>query len=1306
MRLKLFLILLLAASGFFGKAQEAYMNLIFSEIRMDRADHSYVELCNMGNKTVNLSEFELGHISPWEEAFFAGEEGFMRLPDHNLAPGESYVIANVSDWVKEMENVDDERWGPITKNDFWHLADLQIHRQEQGYENGDPTDSVSIGSRWVLECWNGDYAFYLRHHFAPGDSMVIDHVNGVFTEDDDNDGYGSRPDLFGASDVAGFTDATRLSTMVRKHSVTTGTGEDQDAWDRVRGIDITDSEWIPIPFQVTGGYEPGARVFWTVGNHQNTQLNAQTLKSNTIEIDWQNLVMNVQWGARNNDSIMNEFERLPGIAWHYHLSHNPIDSAFSSVRTGDSLTLYACGDQLVERKFALNLLPPVASECRVIPKNARGGGGGWYTPFVVTEHASGIDSILEVAAHTRVDTLLKYLEKPENATWQIVWVDGIERPDLSRGDVLKVRSADGTKTKDYFIYAEDYRPSHNADLSSITWPDVPDDAQYKAYWGWKGDTIPGFASSKPNYKVQIPADYPSVPAFVAKTADPDARVQTKRATSFGGTLEDRTIRYTVTAEDDSVQKVYSIELEKEKDWSNVQPYTPEPFFSEFVFRAGWAQSFIEICNPGNQELDLSEYLIAQTKDAAVTPAEVIEGFTNKAAGNRYEFYVPGRVWQDTTSWQIDPGYLEVDYSVDPIVQPGDVFVLGFALPWDKDATSHMWTDHGWNHEDEVDVNFRTGYNPWGIDFGDVPSDLGVYNNVAGGWPPNCSWILYKITNDSVLSGTKPLTDYNDVKVIDIMGRCAASGNLGVISSDGINYDQNFGMVRLPQIHKGDTIPGGSFYNASNPEEFPGEWFASNETYWTNQGYTDWLAKRFMIFHDVGAHNLNTITEFISTISSNSYVVSPGYSMNETVVGPEPGTTVADFLNNISKADPNQELTFKRGASVLTDASLLETGDLLTVVSADKQNTTQYAITVAFGMLADNAEITSSVYTVSINGNQGTISGFDAGILLGTVYNGLVFPSTASLITLYNADGSYAPFQQINFDTTYVQTIATDRIFIEVIAQNGTTKITYQLQPNASASDAYVLSNVYDIDQVAALIKLLPDGTNVPSFFGNLIPAPGATLMLKNKLGQERQAGTIYKDDQLVVTAQDGVTQKVYSLKLLSQTQKERRAFAYSQALSYTVNQTSRSIRVIGVGITVAQFSDSIFVSEGASFVVLNADRTPKTGNEIVTGDIVVVTSQDGTVTRTYSIFLSSAAYTVSKGNIRLYPNPTTGELTLQGVESGNTIHIFNAAGKRVVIMNAHSEFEKASLHNQPSGLFMVVIHDGTKVIERFKVIKR
>ncbi|MBN1927338.1 MAG: T9SS type A sorting domain-containing protein [Prolixibacteraceae bacterium] len=1302
MKFKILLIFLFVASAFWVKAQEAYMNLIISEIRMDRADHSYVEFCNMGNKTINLSEFEFGHISPWEEAFFPGEEGFMRLPDHELAPGETFVMANMGDWVKEMELVNDELWGPITKNDFWYLADLQIHREEQGYANGDPTDSVSIGYRYVLDCWNGDYAFYLRHHFAPGDSLVIDHVNGVFTEDDDEDGYGSRPDLYGASDVAGFPNATNSATLVRKHSVKTGTGEDQDAWDRVRGIDITDSEWIPIPFQIAGGFEPGTRVFWTVGNHGNYQLNASTLTSNTINIDWNNHTMDVQWGARNMDSIMNEFERVPGIAWHYHFSHNPIDSAFTSVRTGDSLTLYGCGDELEEIKFALNLIPPTASECRVIPKNAPDGNGGWYTPFVVTEHTSGIDSILEVGANTRVDTLLKYLEKPEKASWEIIWADGTERPDLIRGDILKVTAENGTNTKEYFIYTESYRPSHNADLSAITWPDIP--AKYKGFYGWNGDTIPGFADSKKNYKVQIPFDVPNIPAFVAKAENTDATIETKRATSLGGTIEDRTIRYTVTAEDDTTINIYSIELEKEKDFTNVQPYAPEPFFSELTFRAGWAQSFIEVCNPGNQELDLSEYLIAQTKDAALTPAEVIEGFIDKAAGNRFEFYVPGRIWQDTTSWQIDPGYLEVDYSVDPIVAPGDVFVIGFALPWDKDATSHMWTDHGWDIDVECNVNFRTGYNPWGIDFGDVPSDLGVYNNVAGGWPPNCSWILYKITNDSVLNGKKPLTSANDVEVIDIVGRCEASGNFNSIASDGANYDQNFGMVRLPKIHTGNTEPGGSYYNADNPEAYPGEWFVTNEAYWTNQGYTDWLEKRFMIFHDIGAHSLNTITEFISTISSNSYVISEGYSMAETIVGPEPGTTVAQFLENISKADEAQTLTFKHGATELGEAALLETGDELTVVSANGQNTTKYIITVAFGMLADNAVITSNVYDIDINGDQGTISGFEAGTLLSDVYSGLIFPETASLITVFNADGSYTPLQQLNFDTLLVPTIATDRVFIEVIAQNGTTKITYQLQPNSSPSDAYVLSNVYDIDQAIALIKLLPDGTNVPSFFGNLIPAPGASLKLENKMGQTREMGTIYKDDQLVVTALDGVTQKTYSLKLLSQTQQERRAFVYSDALTYTVTQSSRSIRINAEtdNITMAEVMDSIFVSEGATFEIIDIDAD----GTVNTGDIVRVTSQDGTVTRDYTIFIASAAYTISHGNIKLYPNPTSGEMNIRGVEEGNTIHVFNSAGKRIVIMKAGYGIQNISIQNQPPGLYMVIIENGSNIIDRFKVVKR
>jgi hypothetical protein len=38
---------------------------------------------------------------------------------------------------------------------------------------------------------------------------------------------------------------------------------------------------------------------------------------------------------------------------------------------------------------------------------------------------------------------MKYLEKPSNATWEFEFVDGVERPDLKDGDVLKVTSENG-----------------------------------------------------------------------------------------------------------------------------------------------------------------------------------------------------------------------------------------------------------------------------------------------------------------------------------------------------------------------------------------------------------------------------------------------------------------------------------------------------------------------------------------------------------------------------------------------------------------------------------------------------------------------------------------------------------------------------------------------------------------------------------------------------------------------------------------------------------------------------------------------
>lgn len=1274
MKFKL-LLLVLVLSSILLKAQEPYRNLIFSEVRIDQAHHAYLELCNMGDVSVDLAQFELGKISPWDDPYIAGDNSHLMLPSRMLNPGETYVVAIVREWANEEAKRDIEAGRSNTKADTWRLADLKLHAPES--PNNDPTDSITPGYG-LLDLWGGTYCLYIRHHYMEGDSIVTDAVNGVFTGDN-----GRRPDGYGPSDVAGVPDATVNSILVRKSGITTGNLD----WEQARGVDIDDSEWLPVPILNDGGWEMGRKEYWTVGNHGDYKLDESTLTSETIDIDWANMTLTCQWGARNQDSIMNEFNFAPGIAWKYQMSPEKLDSAYTSVRTGDSITLYACGNQLAIMKFAIVALEPTADEARVIPKNAN-NGGGWYTPFIVSEGLPGMDTISNVGFATRVDTLYKYLEKAPGASMEITWVDGTERPDLMDGDILKVTSESGSVTKEYYVKVTQYIPSHNANLSSITWPDIPE--FYKGIFGWKGDTIPNFSPTKFNYTVQVPYDVDGIPALIARPENTDTKIEVKRASSLFGSEEDKTIKFFTTAEDDTTLQTYSVKLEKEKDLSNVQPYEPEPFFSQWVFRADWRQFFLEICNPGNQDLDLSRYCIVRANMNPVEAISANSGVDNFA--NRYNRYVPGYVWQDEAQWLIQPSILEQDLGVDPIVKGGDVFVLAWAFPNYKDVPSRDYPGF-----DQIDVNFKNGYNPWGIEF---PEDeLATDFNICGGWY-NSSWYLYKIVNDSVLNGLKPLADPYDVEIIDVIGRCDGTSPGSI---DGVNFDQNSGMIRLPQYYKGNVEPGGSFGTGD-----PGtaEWLYTYANYWVQQGY-GWPENNSMNSDGIGSHEMVTITEFISTVASSAYTVSDGYSMDETIGGGvQQGITVAEFMANIIIADPAQVLTFTSNGTELNDGDVLTDGDLLTVVSANGDNTTRYTINVTVEGLDSNALLTSDVYTVEVlTDSTGTVSGFDAGTTLEEVYSNVTAPSNASLFGAFNSDGSYATFTAMRLDSTYYDVAANDQVYFEVIAQDGKTRMEYQLVPNSLESDAYVLSTIYAVDQDAALISLVPGATNVSAFLGNLIPAPGATLKLVNKIGQERTMGTIYEDDQVVVTAKDGATSKTYSIEFW-----RYYAIRYDANLFSDTWQISlQTLRIDGATplTTVEEFLADLRASMGATFELLDAD-----GNPISTGDMeddftVVVTSENGLVVKVYRVVLDHTGVEhINGSSIVVYPNPTSGLVNITGLEEGQTVSIYNTVGYKVMQFDAETSTLATSLDDHPSGMYFVVVNQGAQRVAQFKMIKK
>ncbi len=1079
-------------------------SLLITEARMDDAKMAYLEITNMGTENINLAAFELGNIRPWADPWNPEAGYAMMLPDVELTAGESYVIASAFDFMEEQYALDVAEfgysrnyWERQTKKEMWELADLQVHFQEI---NSDATDSVS-DNYLTMDVWAGRECWYLRHHISGSYSTVTDQVGGVF----DVAGRNS-PDGF--YDVAGVPGATGNTTLIRKFSVKEG----ELNFDATRGTDPASSSWMPVPF-LQGSFEPFRAVFWTVGNHGNYLLNDTTLVSDTVDIDWDNSILTVPWGVRNDDSIMYQFKRMPGLAWHYDYAPSHEDSAYVSVRTGDVLTVYACGNELNVIVFDIIVSEPAIDANIVIPKRERTDNGDYAIPppFKVSDRVPGMDTISNVPFATRRDTLLKYLEKAPNASWEFVWVDGTERTDLKDGDILRITAEDEISIKDYYIKVQAYFKNGNAHLSSITWPDIPD--AYRDLFGWIGDTVANFSSGSYDYKIRVPWDYEGIPALVAKTVDINATVAVDRATNLYGSVADRTVTFTVTAEDDTSTLVYRVQMDKDKNPANIQPWQGEPFISEFVFWDQWNNGFIEIANPGTEPLDLSDYMIfgafGYDTIGAITSYGTADGDTWL---NRYRKYIPGYKWQDSLSWLVQPAIAEPDPGVDAVIQPGDVFVMG-GINSTAQAYSY-YDENSWPAEQQCDVIFNhpTKGNNWG-------ENVDVNGTFVRQWT-GADIYLYKILNESVKNGLKPATDPDDFQLIEIFGHEGSTP----WTVGGVEVQMTTSCVRKPEYYEPRYEYAESF--GTTPED--SEWELYDWNYFTGLGLI-WPLNLLSVTQDLGTHFMNDVTIYRSTVSSLVYIVSEGYSMSEMIRGVVTGTTASEVFVNTIKADPGQArivVSSTTGIPLAGDDAV-NNGDSLIVVSADGNNTSAYILEVNADGLSDDAVLTSSVYTISVSGSTGTISGFSYGATVREVYDSVSLPAGARM-TIIDADGTYVPLQTQQ-DTGYTETLVGDFIFFEVIAEDNATIITYHLQPDVSTGDAYLISVIFNVNNELLTISGIPSDFSVPAFWSSIEVVTGATAILLDKSGMERTQGIVAWDDILEITSSDLTTIKQYQL---------------------------------------------------------------------------------------------------------------------------------------------------------------------------------
>lgn len=1281
-----------------AKLTQPYKQLIISEVRLDRQDASYMEVTNIGDSVINLSDvwflnMRFGYPPHQPQIIFNEQNEIDTIrwpnimdqptfvskgPDQVLNPGESFVLSMVMDQGWGPGNEDFRQNPCVFKKSDWH-----IHQSDPSNGTVETTyfpeyknyrfDSISPYKDLL---WTGNNSSMVLMHVYydnagnPKDSVTVDLVNLVLDENN-----AKVPDDV---PVAGVEDAVETHVLVRKSSVTEGNLD----WNDSRGISSEDSEWITVP-----NFEFDALCYNTIGNHGNYTLNPQ---SDLLDIDMDNGVITVPWGTQKGDSIITDMETGEGVAWQYYENDENSGHAHTISQNGDTLVMWACGDAADMQEFEIKVSAPTTDMALVFPKNIQtdttAEGEPFYgaTPYFVTEEDPEIDSILDVPFATRVDTLFKYLEKAPAATWEIVWIDGEERVDLKNGDILKVTAEDGSTVKEYFIKVEEYVKSDDATLGAITWPDRPEFLD-PLVWNAE-DTIPAFNGSTLLYRISVPLNTKTVPALKAYPLNVNANVEIDPAENLVGSLEQRTTNIYVTSESDTITRTYQVIFERDLPKELKQPFISEPIISEILGRQRW-NAALEIANPGTQPLDLSQYMVVISKTTGITPAQAIQNIipTLEAGdyANRYDAeraYIPGYKWPATLElYNANPGIMEFDPNVDPIVEPKDVFVMG-------NSDHRDGKEEPWVHE-ETDVVLSNRLNTWGEDL----ARRGMVNFPSG----VDNIFIFKIVNDSIRTGEKAIGDPADFELVEFWG---TTNTENLYNIGGNTYDNR---SRISFRRKPHFVTPGTDYErgwAGTAEE--SDWYA-NQIGDEFQGINlNWANISF----DVGSHTMDPTTVYMSTVSSALYQVDDGYEGELFIEGVSWGETIDDFYANLIKADTGQALAVLSnvdGSEKAMDVAI-ENNDTLQVISADSTNMTKYIISTA--ALDDDAVLTpadGSGIEINISDTTGVISGFGYDMTLKTLLENIEQPPLAKLYILNGSD-ELVPLHTLNNDTVKVEKTVSDSYYFKVVAQNNVTAITYDLQPELGDNMAYVTSDVYNVDQELFVISLVGQGIAYQAFMDNIIIPEGVKVTLFDKAGFERTEGTVRFDDVLFVESEDGAQTTTYFLQFFEEAEGTD-AYVVSDVLN--VNQDNLIILGVTEGTTVSEFIQVLTAAPGATMQVVDDNGAEVTSGDVMDTYMVKVVSGDGNLTVNYDIEVLVSVGNHSFDKLKVYPNPVNNILHIDNLPTNSQVSLKNIYGQTIKVVNSIDVHAGLDVSGLSDGVYLIVVEKDNQVTGISKFVK-
>ncbi len=462
---------------------------------------------------------------------------------------------------------------------------------------------------------------------------------------------------------------------------------------------------------------------------------------------------------------------------------------------------------------------------------------------------------------------------------------------------------------------------------------------------------------------------------------------------------------------------------------------------------------------------------------------------------------------------------------------------------------------------------------------------------------------------------------------------------------------------------------------------------------------------------------------MSTVSSTTYLVSDGYVGALTIQGDMGGITVSDLFDNINKADTAQILTVEDAsgnAKELTD--LVVGGDILKVVSANGENTSDY--TLVNLPLDDNAVITAyndpTMIVIETEGEAGSIKGVAYGDLLKDVLDSLVIPQTAT-VSIIDMNGALVPLKSLNFDTVMVDTRVGNSIFIEVLAQNGVNMITYQFEPDALSSDAFVISSVFDVDQENLTISDIRYGLTAQSVWSYIEVVKGASATLVDKGGNERTEGLLNYDDRLVIISEDGSTTVVYYLGFLNELNPDVKNFSPEVSITGDAS-VGQGVAVTYEGAvtddglpegSVLSYLWEVTAGDAATVNIANNDQATTEVTFSEAGDFdLSLTVSDGDLSKTavQSVTVNPVGVgEMDMSKISIYPNPAGENVHVEFGASSvyeSQIRIVDMLGKVTYLEKHNSNQVQIALDGFHAGIYFMVIEvEGQSMITKLNIQK-